>query len=156
MIDRLRRQPQRGLQEYTINRLRRIYLPFLAWSAIYLLFKLVKFAALPDQPNDFPGIEVSWTGTFWHPWFMPFILVVTWCVFVISRTIIGRSKREWIGCAIGLLAGAAIAVSPPPAQVAANRGFLLLAWQAMPAVGWGWALALAISAGAVAHKIVNH
>jgi surface polysaccharide O-acyltransferase-like enzyme len=157
VIDRLRRQPQRGLQEYTINRLRRIYLPFLAWSAIYLLFKLVKFAALPDQPNDFPGIEVLWTGTFWHLWFMPFILVVTWGVFVFSRTIIGRPEREWIGCAIGLLAGAAIAVSPPPAQVAANRGFLLLAWQAMPAVCWGWAFALAISAGAPGlTKIVNH
>jgi surface polysaccharide O-acyltransferase-like enzyme len=118
---------------------------------------LIKFAALPDQANDFPGIEVLWTGTFWHLWFMPFILIATWCVFVASKPIVCRPKQEWIACAIGLVTGTAIAVLPPPSWVAFHPGFLLLAWQAMPAVCWGAALALAISAGpAGLKKIVNH
>ena len=64
VIDGLRRQPHRSVRQYAFNRFQRIYVPFLAWSVIYLVFKWVKSLALPDQPNDFPGVEAFWTGTF--------------------------------------------------------------------------------------------
>ena len=51
VLEGLRRQPQRSIGEYAWGRVRRIYLPFLAWSGIYLVFKIVKSALLPDQPD---------------------------------------------------------------------------------------------------------
>src|ERR1043165_5782748 len=75
VIESVRHQPGRTFAEYARNRFRRIYVPFLAWSGIYLVFKLIKSLLVPDQPNDFPGIEALWTGTFFHLWFMPFVLI---------------------------------------------------------------------------------
>ncbi len=94
VIDGLRRQPQCTLREYTVNRFRRIYVPFLAWSLIYLVFKAGKKLALPDEPNDFSGIEVLWTGTYWHLWFMPFILLVTLGAFAMGQKVLGKQLFE--------------------------------------------------------------
>ena len=147
VVDGLRRNPDRSLREYTANRLRRIYVPFLAWSAIYLVFKWIKEIAAPEQANVFPGIEALWTGTFFHLWFMPFVLVATLATFVVARRIIGNRAREMKACVALGLAGLAIAVVQPPSIVAADTGFLLLAWQTLPAVCWGIAVAMVYGNG---------
>jgi surface polysaccharide O-acyltransferase-like enzyme len=142
VIDGLRRKSQ-SLGEYTINRFRRIYLPFLAWSVIYLLVKLVKKSALPDEANDFPGIEVLWAGTFWHLWFMPFILLVTLGTFVLCRPVVGHAQLEWAVCVASLVIGAVIACAEPPAWVAQDTTFCSMAWNALPGAFWGLSMALA-------------
>src|SRR4051794_7968088 len=140
VVDGLRRQPARPLGEYALGRVRRIYLPFLAWSGIYLVFKWVKSAVLPDQPNDFPGISALWTGTFFHLWFMPFVLLATLAVFVVGREVINHPRTQWFACAVLLASGLACAIFDRPAFAVADPGFTLLVWQALPAVCWGTAL----------------
>jgi surface polysaccharide O-acyltransferase-like enzyme len=145
VIEGLRRQPTRALGEYAWGRVRRIYMPFLAWSGIYLVFKWVKSAVLPDQPNDFPGISALWTGTFFHLWFMPFVLLATLAVFVLGREVVKRPRTQWFACALLLAGGLACAIYDRPAFATADPGFTLLVWQASPAVCWGFAVALTVS-----------
>src|SRR5215471_17145409 len=52
VIEGLRRQSRRNGWDYAANRFRRIYVPFLGWSGIYLVLKTIKSVTLPDQPND--------------------------------------------------------------------------------------------------------
>ncbi|HZZ26587.1 MAG TPA: acyltransferase [Pirellulales bacterium] len=147
VIDGLRRQPHRSWREYAVNRFRRIYVPFVGWSLIYVLLKLFKKVALPDQANDFSGFKILWTGTFWHLWFMPFVLVVTLATFIAARPLLRRKK---LGCIVGAVAipvGLLVACTNPPDWVAADANFALLAWQALPAACWGFAVALVFPYG---------
>ena len=137
--------PGRGWLAYAATRFRRIYVPFMAWSAIYLAFKAVKASALPNEPNDFPGWEFLWTGSFYHLWFMPFILVVSLSVACLGRLVIG-SKIIEIGTAIFcLVAGIAIAVLPIPAVIVGTSA--AFAYSALPAVCWGVTLSVACHRG---------
>ena len=135
----------RGLGGYAASRFNRIYVPFLGWSLIYLAFKAAKSLALPDQPNDFPGIEFLWTGSFLHLWFMPFIMVVSLVVFVIARPIVHSAPAEIAVAVVSVVAGGVLAASPCPA--AWLQTILQLAWDALPAVFWGMALAVAYHRG---------
>jgi surface polysaccharide O-acyltransferase-like enzyme len=106
------------------------------------LVKLFKKTALPDQPNDFHGIEILWTGTFFHLWFMPFVLLATLTTFVVSRPLVGRPFWECTAAGAAIFLGIILALMNVPAWVAADRSFALLAWDALPAACWGLALAL--------------
>src|SRR5215471_2376240 len=114
VIDGVHRQPQRGFVKYAIGRFQRIYVPFLAWSAIYLAFKVAKGALLPDQSNDFPGLSALWRGTFLHLWFMPFILVTSLVTFAVARAIVCRPNWQWVTCCLALLGGLGLALAAPP------------------------------------------
>jgi len=98
------RKPERTFAAYGRSRFLRIYVPFLVWSALYLGFKVVKSRFLPDQPNDYPGIEILWTGSFYHLWFMPFILMVSLAAFVVAKMAQGCEWLRW-PVAIGSLVG---------------------------------------------------
>ena len=108
-------KPGQSLPSYVRSRFIRIYVPFLAWSVIYLLFKAVKGVALPNQPNDFPGLEFLWTGSFYHLWFLPFIFVASIAVFSLGSLVIGKTAAE-ITAAIRCQAvgeGVGLAAHPP-------------------------------------------
>lgn len=152
VIDGLRRRPWRPLGEYTRSRLVRIYLPFLAWSVIYLGFKLVKAAVLPEQPNEFPGWSIFWAGSFYHLWFMPFILVVSLAAFVLSKAALGRPTAEACLAVACAAAGLLWAVVPTPAVglLGSERGQLVAA--ALPAAFWAIPLAL-VYRGRVAERL---
>ena len=142
VIDGLRRRPWRGFAEYTRSRFVRIYLPFLAWSVVYLGLKLVKAALLPEQPNDMPGWSLLWAGSFYHLWFMPFILVVSLAAFGLGKAVLGRPRAEAAlaaGCAV---AGLAAALTPISAFgfPSTGRGAALAA--AVPAAFWAVAFAV--------------
>jgi peptidoglycan/LPS O-acetylase OafA/YrhL len=121
--------------------------PFLAWSGIYLAFKAVKALLLPNQPNDFPGLEVFWLGSFFHLWFMPFILVTTLAVYCLGRHVAGRPRREEIALFAVLVLGWQIAWLPVDRSQAV-ASFAQLATDALPAALWGVALAIARGRGA--------
>ncbi len=72
----------------------RIYVPFLAWSVVYLVFKGAKALLLPGEPNDFPGVEFLWLGSFYHLWFMPFMLLVTLGVFCLARGVASSCQKR--------------------------------------------------------------
>jgi peptidoglycan/LPS O-acetylase OafA/YrhL len=142
----LARQPRRSAGQYAWSRFQRIYVPFMAWSAIYLAFKAAKAILLPNQPNDFPGIDVLWLGSFYHLWFMPFILVTTLAVFFLGRVVVGRGGRELLSLATCLMLGWVIAWLPADRE-SLTVSFWQLAADALPAACWGIALAIAWQRG---------
>jgi peptidoglycan/LPS O-acetylase OafA/YrhL len=148
----LARNRQRTLIEYARSRFVRIYIPFLAWSGIYLAFKAGKAVLLPDQSNVFPGVELLWLGSFYHLWFMPFILATTLAVFVIGRQVVGRHSngprtRENFALVVCLLLGWLIAWWPAD-RLSATMSFWQLASDALPAAFWAVALAIVWQRGA--------
>jgi surface polysaccharide O-acyltransferase-like enzyme len=126
-------------REYLLARVQRIYLPLLAWSGIYLLFKLAKARLLPDQPNDFPGVELLWTGGAYHLWFMPLVLGVCGASFLAARAVC-KWKSGTIAMVLpAVIAGLAISLIPAPTSDAA----LKLMWEALPAGIVGFAIGIA-------------
>ncbi len=54
-------QPELSLTAYAQKRARRLLLPFVAWTVIYLALKLCKRIAIPDAPANFlAGKSVCW------------------------------------------------------------------------------------------------
>ncbi len=145
--DGVARQPRRSATQYVRSRLMRIYVPFLAWSGIYLAFKAAKAILLPNQPNDFPGVDVLWLGSFYHLWFMPFILVTTLTVFFLARLVVGRAGREFATAAICLLLGWFVSWLPADRETL-SLSFWQLACDALPSALWGITLAIAWQRGA--------
>jgi peptidoglycan/LPS O-acetylase OafA/YrhL len=137
-----------SLLKYAVSRFQRIYVPFLAWSLIYLVFKAAKVQTLPDQPNELPGLEFLWTGSFDHLWFMPFILAVSVGAFVLGRAVVRRRVAEIATAVVCCVAGLTLAVAGAPTIV--QGGSAELAYDALPAVAWGIALAVVYHRGGAA------
>ncbi len=142
-IEGLGRHPERTFSEYARQRFVRIYLPFLAWSGIYLIFKGVKWMLLPDLPNDLPGISILWAGSFYHLWFMPFILVVGLAAFGVGRAIEGRPRLALAVCTAMVALGFFLAVPPGISLAYRVDQYLHLVLTTMPAVCWALAFAVA-------------
>ena len=142
-FDSLTRHPQRRFSEYAKNRFLRIYVPFLAWSAIYLAFKGVKSVLLPEQPNDYPGIELLWTGSFYHLWFMPFILAVSLMAFLVAKLIRPFPVLDGPVCLLSALAAVILAaVRLPMVPADESKEYVYLVFNAAPAVLGGIAFAV--------------
>ena len=133
---------------YGVTRFQRIYVPFLAWSGIYLLFKCVKLVISPDQPNEFPGFEIFLVGSAFHLWFLPFILAVSLAVYAVTYSI--ASRHEWdaivvYGAAcLGLLICALGPLRPEACGMPNGVAYMLFS---LPAVPWSFALSLIYARG---------
>ncbi len=144
----VRRKPQRGFLEYARSRFVRIYLPFLAWSAVYLAFKAIKSASLPEQTNEYPsGLHVLWAGGFYHLWFMPFILVVSLAAFALAKAVYGREWSRWPVAIAAFAAGLAIGLPGVAGLVAPNSDPLQYMLEALPAAFWGAAVGMTYDGG---------
>lgn len=139
VFDSLRRHPQRTFGAYVPNRVARIYLPFLGWSVIYLAFKGLKKLLLPDLENDFPGLEVLWEGSFYHLWFMPFILVVSVATFPVAKAAVG-ARGTWVWVLSMLCLAEALLLSWVALSVQEDS-YRAIVLNALPAVFLGIALA---------------
>ena len=143
VFESLRRHPERSFGHYFKSRLLRIYVPFLAWSGIYLLFKGAKSLLLPEQPNEYPGIELLWEGSFYHLWFMPFILVVSLVAFLVAKMVLPRQRWGRMAAIICFVAAVLTAWLPlpmMPSEVSHDYAFLI--FNATPAVLMGIGLAI--------------
>jgi surface polysaccharide O-acyltransferase-like enzyme len=142
-------KPQRTFTQYAWSRFVRIYLPFLAWCAIYLAFKAVKSHFLPEQRNEFPGVlEVFWKGSFGHLWFMPFIFAVSLVAFLVAKTVQWRELLRW-PIALGAFAIGAAMVTPRVAAVITPDDLTCsLIVFALPAMLWAMTVALICNHGA--------
>jgi hypothetical protein len=132
----VRRNPRRTFLEYAYSRFLRIYLPFLAWSAVYLGFKAVKSVSLPGQPNDYPGLAMLWTGAFYHLWFMPFILLVSLGTFLVAKSATKAKRLRWPLAAGCLVVGLALSLPGVPLAIAPGDGSWLYMAGALPAAFW--------------------
>lgn len=134
----VRKHPACGFAEYAQSRFRRLYAPFLAWSAIYLLLKLAKRGVLPEQENVFPGPEFLFWGGAYHLWFLPFILIVSLVAFLAAHAVWGMSQsscRAWASMAGA--AGLGFALGSVPQVISSSHENWACIWDAMPAVCWG-------------------
>ena len=140
VFESLRRNPDKNFGQYSVGRILRIYVPFMAWNVVYLLFKGAKSILLPDQPNEYPGIELLWTGSFYHLWFMPFILMVSLVAFLVAKMTLPL-KRAGGGVVTALFLGMAIVLSLVPLSTGASE-YAMLIFNATPAVLMGISLAI--------------
>jgi peptidoglycan/LPS O-acetylase OafA/YrhL len=150
----VRRNPQRPTSEYLLGRFRRIYVPFLVWSVIYLAIRDLKHALLSHQSSvEFsPGILIG--GSAHHLWFLPYMFVISVVAFALAKLVVGRPTTERVMavalCIVGIAAGfgsptffaklidgAKAADQETLASIwyVCDRG-----WNMVPAVLWGAAL----------------
>lgn len=132
--------PDRSWPAYARARVQRIYGPFVVWSLIYLAFKYLKWRLLPEQENDFPGVEILWTGGAYHLWFMPFILLVCLASHAVARRFQQASPQERNQAAWGWLAGA-VALSTLAECAGTNGSAWVFMLRAAPAAFFGLELA---------------
>jgi fucose 4-O-acetylase-like acetyltransferase len=162
------RKPDMSFREYARSRLMRLYIPFLGWALIYQFTRLALSVVVDGvHPKPF-GLYWLWTGTTSHLWFMPFIFLVCLFVFFVAkygrdRAVLGSflSGGILLGCAVAFAAirrpewlvdfasrGVAGIYPDHPAWTTTTIGpdsqifyTFMLAWDALPAVFWGLALA---------------
>jgi fucose 4-O-acetylase-like acetyltransferase len=134
---------------YTLQRARRLYVPFLIWGLFYLAVRLVK------QLVTGSGSPIVWSpalllnGTTHHLWFLPFVCVASIAVFGLVRwrgLPPGRDYKWW-SLALALL-GAALSLTNCPVIIDVTNYpityFIDHAWDALPSVLLGAALFLAL------------
>lgn len=137
-----RRDPTRPLGTYALSRVRRIYVPFLVWTVIYLLIRNLKHAILSHEPIVRPNPSMLLAGSAHHLWFLPFILVLTIVAFAAAK-LVARSTSPaiaWTLAIVLLLAGVLCGRTGP--QWFADWYLLNRTWAASPAIAWGFALAI--------------
>ena len=137
-------KPDRSLAQFARSRAQRLAIPFVAWTVIYLLFKLAKRVIAPDQPNDFPGWEILFQGSAYHLWFLPFLIFVSLFVACTAKPVIGIRHTCFAGVLAALVA-LRLAITPFPGQHLAWDGLSFM-WLALPAVFAAYAVFLFLRA----------
>lgn len=138
-VESVRRKPDRPFAGYVIARFTRVYVPFLIWTAIYLLIRNLKHAALSGQPRVPISAGILIGGSAHHLWFLPFVFVVSLIVFALAKVMREHTAVEWLTFAIALVGGTIVALMPD--DLFRDQYVLDRAWAATPAVLWGIALA---------------
>lgn len=129
------------------SRLRRIYLPFLLWSFVYLLFRLTKHHFQPGGSPIIVGPSTLLNGTAHHLWFLPFALIVSSLGFAVGRFGKGLNTNAQTALAIGLsLLGIFCSFIPASILVDLERHpssyFFHYAFDACPAALWAASISL--------------
>ena len=154
LVARVRSKPQLRLPEHASDRFNRLYVPFLYWSATYLMLRYIKQWTLGglDEPVLDPGMLLVGRQ---HLWFLPFLCFWLVAAFQPVRWASGNRKRE-IGLAvIAFVAGIVLTVTAPdivPDGVAATEIEARVWWEHMlvnwhdrlPAFMWGLTFGLLI------------
>lgn len=153
----LRRNPERTLAQYTAIRLKRLYLPFLAWSVIYLLAHDLKRVLTGDSLLPIQ-LSFLWTGTEYHLWFLPFLLLTSLVLAVIQRTFLQQDRSlRWVAIAVAIGAGLAFAQVPMPASWGSTTDSSLFSymqwWRAMSAACWAMAFAWFMTLGPIVFSV---
>jgi peptidoglycan/LPS O-acetylase OafA/YrhL len=157
----LRRNPDRPLVSFLLNRLHRLYLPFLVWSGIYLLGRDLERAPIHHLPAVTLRLSMLWTGTEYHLWFLPFLLLWSLALAGIHRTLL-QFNRHWRWFAIiavsiigWRLSAAVIPILPPATEMTVDdpRYALTQWWLATPAACWALGFAWLMTLGPAVYSI---
>jgi peptidoglycan/LPS O-acetylase OafA/YrhL len=149
------RRPNISFIDYASKKVRRLYFPFLGWSLIYLLSSEFKRRYLTHTAPVPMHWAILWVGSSLQLWFLPFILFVSIISFPFLRFLAPRRatmRPITIGAiAVALIvAGVAIALVPlplkgvPERETNASATYILAqqSWATLPALLWGFALAV--------------
>ena len=138
------RHPTLSVARYAGGRFQRIYLVFLAWSCFYAVTRWFSHRLLHQPDYQIRLTDLLWNGTTLQLWFLPFILLATVLAFAVRRGSDRWKIGAWSVAAVGLFAGAAVAVAPPLNPVAVSLGYTgIFAFAALPSVCWAVGLAAA-------------
>lgn len=148
----LQRSTEIRFVDYLMQRLRRLYLPMLVWSLVYIAFKLVKSFLQPHLPNDFPGWSFLWGETAYHLWFIPFLTLVVLLLFAARPLAKVTDKTKGFVAIMLLIAAAAMACLPNielPTQFAGVQWM----WRATPAALAAFVLFVLLDPRPVAYQV---
>lgn len=101
-----------GFDLYLLRRAKRLYVPFLLWTAIYLLLRMIKSRLLTGATPPMPQLEMAWAGSAHHLWFLPYALVVGAIAFVAARWASRRPGRDILIALAGVGLGIVLFVVP--------------------------------------------
>jgi peptidoglycan/LPS O-acetylase OafA/YrhL len=134
------------LHKYIWRRVKRLYLPMVVWTFIYIFARNLKhhfYTHLPPVHFDFAMLL---SGSAYHLWFLPVLMIVTILAAVLNRfcTTYPNARMPLIyTCAI---AGTVLAVVPRPDWMNYINGdaegiFFYGIWRSLPAICLGLSLA---------------
>jgi len=154
----LRRKTDRTFWQYIAGRVKRLYFPFLAWSAIYLVARDLKRVTLlhVGLVRLYPGL--LWKGIEYHLWFLPFLLAGSILLAAIHWTTLRNDRRwRWPLITLAVCAGVVFAKAPMPSswdQTFDNPTYAYVqAWRALPAACWALAFAWFMTMGPVVYAV---
>jgi peptidoglycan/LPS O-acetylase OafA/YrhL len=144
MLGGLSRKASAGWGAYALGRFKKLYIPFLVWSVIYLVLRTGKRSMLTlDGPVklDMPRLLL---GTARHLWFLPFILLGSIAIYPLRYLLPKlRGSRVVLGLflfSIGVLFAIVRCPDIPGIEPYVGRWYIN-AWMFVPALLWGSALA---------------
>lgn len=144
MVRGMQSHPQRRFAEYAEARFVRLYLPFVAWSVLYLLFRDGCRYFLSDKPLVPVEPMMLLSGGETHLWFLPFILLATLLGYPVARVAQQSSAMARMVAALCAVTGLALICNPTPAFTPETDtvNFYRCAWTALPSAFLGLALGL--------------
>lgn len=140
----IHRNPQRSLLRYVWERIRQLYLPFLAWSVIYLVIRDAKHLLLTHEPPVALSPWMLISGTAHHLWFLPFLLFVCIVAAAINHVCQRSAVVRWAVVALSAVGGLLLATVERPDWLNYLDDYgdpYLFWWKALPSACWGIAVA---------------
>lgn len=151
LYEGVRKYPQRTLRDFAARRFRRLYLPFLGWSAIIGAVLVLLHEAVPAIHPAVLHLELFITGTAEPLWFIPFFILGNILIFPLAQWMKDNPRRELTAallCGILALALDWIPWNHPPLHGVPLLGRLLeLSWNRWSALYWGVVVAVLYSRG---------
>ena len=147
LAEHLERNPDRTFGQYAWARIKRLYLPFLAWTALSL--PVLMLARKWDSGLPIPALDYNLliSGATLPLWFIPFVVLATLLAFPVVKWAGRNRQRELmvLAASVGVALFLDLAAwDAPPLQGVPLIGKLLeLSWNRWSAIWWGLALAIA-------------
>jgi len=136
--------PRLSYGAYALKRFRRLYIPFAAWSLIYLLVRDVKRMLIHE-----PALTLHWSrlvaGTSMQFWFLPFILIACLICYPMPPLFERMGKARYLLLPLFLAAGIAIGLSSRPGVEGSDEVtnyFLDSSWTFAPSIFWALTLVI--------------
>lgn len=131
-------RPDQRFSKYFNTRFARIYLPFIAWSCVYILLKVMQGRSPPLS------FALLWDGGSYQLWYLPYIFVLCICIFPAQWLVFRLQHHAKKIAALFMMLGLAVALIPKTwlgdmSLLSSNTPYLWLG--ALPSVFFGFALA---------------
>jgi peptidoglycan/LPS O-acetylase OafA/YrhL len=135
---------ERGWGEYVVRRARRLYVPFLAWAAIYYAVRYAVHFAIPSHPPPYTSVNLLADSPAQHLWFLPGLLVASVAVFSLARGLqLSRAPAVVSAALFAILAVLTSFWHIPPAPLFPYT--VRMTWGSAPALFGGAAAALFVA-----------
>lgn len=147
---------RRSFKSYVWNRFRRIYVPFLAWSVIYLFVTDLKHRFITHEPPFPVALNQLLVGTAAQLWFLPFLFIANVIFYLPCKSLFQRPSLLPLTGLFAAAIAVAICLLPYPARFESYMAvlgqsithtdlsksyFISFSWGAVPSVFFGIALA---------------